>query len=129
LPVTVSSIHEAVMLVGVQRLRDWAALMLVSDSRHGDQPALSAAVGRARMCQRLAERLDIPAEAAFTVGLISAAAELLCQSRAELAPRLPLNREVTEALVAGTGPLGEVLSLLFMYESSDLPTLIAPPPA
>jgi EAL and modified HD-GYP domain-containing signal transduction protein len=127
LPVTVSSIHEAVMLLGVDRLRDWAALMLVSDLHHGDEPALTAAVTRARMCQKIAERLGIPAEAAFTVGLISAAAELLSQAPADLAPRLPLNDEVTEALVAGTGPLADLLSLVFEYESSDLPALITPP--
>jgi EAL and modified HD-GYP domain-containing signal transduction protein len=128
LPVTVSSIHEAVLLLGAERLRDWAALMLVSDLRHGDDPALSAAIGRARMCQKLAERMSIPAEPAFTVGLLSAAAELLRRPAAELTPTLPLNDEVAEALTAGTGPLGELLSLVYAYEASDLPALITPPP-
>jgi c-di-GMP-related signal transduction protein len=127
LPVKVSSVHEAVMLLGVDRLRDWAALMLVSDLHDGDEPALVAAVNRARMCQKMADRLNLPAEAAFTVGLISAAAEMLRQPPAELAPRLPLSHEVTEALVAGTGPLAELLSLVRLYESSDLPALITPP--
>jgi hypothetical protein len=31
-------------------------------------------------------------------------------------------------LTAGTGPLGELLSLVHMYEASDLPALITPPP-
>jgi EAL and modified HD-GYP domain-containing signal transduction protein len=79
------------------------------------------------MCQNLAERMDIPAEPAFTVGLISATAELLGQPAAELAPRLPLRHEVTEALTMGTGPLGELLSLVYAYEASDLPSLITPP--
>jgi EAL and modified HD-GYP domain-containing signal transduction protein len=127
LPVKVSSIHEALLLLGVDRMRDWAALMLVSDLHHSEEPALVAAVNRARMCQNIAERLGIPAEAAFTVGLVSAAAEMLRQSPAELAPRLSLSHEVTEALVAGTGPLAELLSLVFAYESSDLPALITPP--
>ncbi|HLL68673.1 MAG TPA: HDOD domain-containing protein [Micromonosporaceae bacterium] len=127
LPVQVSSVHEAVMLLGIERLRDWAALMLVSDLHHGDETGLSPAVRRARMCQNLAERLGVPPEPAYTVGLISAAAELLGEPAAELAPRLPLSYEVTEALVAGTGPLGELLSLVFAYESSDLPSLVAPP--
>jgi c-di-GMP-related signal transduction protein len=128
LPVDVSSIHEAVLLLGVDRVRDWTALMLVSDQRDGDEPALSAAMARARMCQKIAERLDLPAEAAFTVGLLSAAADLLSRSPAEMAPQLPLRADVADALAAGTGPLGELLSLVHMYEASDLPALITPPP-
>ena len=128
LPVNVSSIHEAVLLLGVERVRDWAALMLVSDQRDGDEPALAAATARARMCQKIAERLGVPAEAAFTVGLLSAAAELLRRSPEEMTPRLPLRDDVAEALTAGTGPLGELLSLVHMYEASDLPALITPPP-
>jgi EAL and modified HD-GYP domain-containing signal transduction protein len=133
LPVTVSSIHEAVLLLGVERLRDWAALMLVSDQsdrdrRPGAEPALSAAVGRARMCQKVAERMSLPGETAFTVGMLSAAADLLNRPTAELTPALPLNAEVATALTDGTGPLGELLSLVHAYEASDLPTLISPPP-
>jgi EAL and modified HD-GYP domain-containing signal transduction protein len=128
LPVTVASVHDAVTLLGVSRLRDWATLMLVSDLDDGDERQVSAAVTRARMCQNLAGRMDVPGEPAFTVGLISAVAELLGQPAAELAPRLSLNTEVTEALVAGTGPLGELLALVAAYEASELPELIAAPP-
>jgi EAL and modified HD-GYP domain-containing signal transduction protein len=128
LPVTVSSIHEAVLLLGVDRVRDWTALMLVSDQRDGDEPALSAALSRARMCQKVGERLRLPGEAAFTVGLLSAAGELMRRSPAEVAERLPLRAEVSEALTTGAGPLGDLLSLVRAYEASDLPTLINPPP-
>jgi hypothetical protein len=87
LPVKVSSVHEAVLLLGVDRLRDWATLMLVSDLDDPGTHQLSAAITRARMCQNIAGRMDLPPEAAFTVGLVSAVAELLGQGAAELAPR------------------------------------------
>jgi c-di-GMP-related signal transduction protein len=131
LPVKVSSVHEAVLLLGVDRLRDWAILMLVSDLDGAADPEgahqLSAVITRARMCQNIAGRMDLPPEAAFTVGLVSAVAELLGQGAAELVVRLSLSHEVTEALVAGTGPLGELLSLVAAYEASDLPLLLAAP--
>ena len=128
LPVNVSSIHEAVLLLGPERVRDWAALMLVSDLRDGDEPALAAAVARARMCQKIAQRLGVPPEPAFTVGLLSAIADLLRRPAADVAPRLPLSPEVAEALISGAGPLGELLSLVYAYEASDLPSLLTPPP-
>jgi EAL and modified HD-GYP domain-containing signal transduction protein len=127
LPVEVSSVHEAVALLGVGRLRDWATLMLLSDLDEGNPEPLAAAVTRARMCQNLAGRMDLPPEAAFTVGLISAAAELIGQSPADLAPRLSLTHDVSDALVLGEGPLGELLNLVHAYEASDLPMLVAAP--
>ncbi len=127
LPVKVSSVHEAVLLLGVDRLRDWATLMLVSDLDDPGAAQLSGAITRARMCQNIAERMEVPGEPAFTVGLISAVADLLGQRAAELATRLSLSHEVTDALVDGVGPLGELLSLVAAYEASDLPMLLAAP--
>jgi EAL and modified HD-GYP domain-containing signal transduction protein len=101
--------------------------MLVSDLDDPGTHQLSAAITRARMCQNIAARMDLPPEAAFTVGLISAVAELLGQPAADLAVRLSLSHEVTEALIAGIGPLGELLSLVGAYEASDLPMLLAAP--
>ena len=127
LPVEVSSVHEAVELLGVGRLRDWATLMLLSDLDEGNPEPLAAAVTRARMCQNLAQRMDLPPQAAFTVGLISAVAELIGQSPADLAPRLSLTQDVGDALILGDGPLGELLSLVHAYEASDLPMLVSAP--
>jgi EAL and modified HD-GYP domain-containing signal transduction protein len=127
LPVKVSSVHDAVLLLGVARLRDWATLMLVSDLDAGDEQPVSGAITRARMCRNLAERMGVPAEMAFTAGLVSAVAEILGQAPAELAARLSLNHEVTDALVAGTGRIGELLALVDAYEASDLPMLVAGP--
>jgi EAL and modified HD-GYP domain-containing signal transduction protein len=79
------------------------------------------------MCRNLAERMDVPAEMAFTAGLVSAVAEILGQPPAELAARLSLNHEVTDALVAGRGRIGELLALVEAYEASDLPMLVAGP--
>jgi len=127
LPVKVSSVHEATLLLGVDRLRDWATLMLVSDLDDPGTHQLSGVITRARMCQNIATRMSLPPEASFTVGLVSAVAEMLGQPAAELARRLSLSHEVTEALVDGTGPLGELLSLVAAYEASDLPMLLAAP--
>jgi EAL and modified HD-GYP domain-containing signal transduction protein len=127
LPVKVSSVHDAVMLLGHERLRDWATLMLVSDLQDGDEEQLEVAVTRARMCQNLAERMEVPGEAAFTAGLVSAVAEMLGQPAGELALRLSLNDEVTAAVVSGDGPIGELLALVSAYEASDIEALIDAP--
>lgn len=125
-PVTVSSVHDAALLLGPDRVRDWAALMLVSDRRGPEDPAAAAVLARARMSQKLGERMSLPADAAFTVGLVSAAAELLRRAPGDVAPQLPLNAELVDAITTGEGPLGALLALVRAYEASDLPALVNP---
>ncbi len=122
LPVEVSSVHEAVELLGVGRLRDWATLMLLSDLDEGNPEPLAAAATRARMCQNLAQRMDLPPQAAFTVGLISAVAELIGQSPADLAPR-PQPRPRTSATrsSSATARSANCCAWSHAYEASDLP--------
>ncbi|GAB7036226.1 MULTISPECIES: EAL and HDOD domain-containing protein [Catenuloplanes] len=123
LPVQVKSVQEAILLLGEDRLRDWTTLMLAGDTV-GDEEVLRqtpAGLGRARMAQNLARRLNLPADEAFVVGLVSTAAEALGTPTAELAPRLSLNAEITDALTDGTGALGNLLGLITAYEVIDPP--------
>ncbi|MBN1170818.1 MAG: HDOD domain-containing protein, partial [Micromonosporaceae bacterium] len=120
LPRKVSSVKDAVVMLGLTRIRQWVALMLVSDiaeSATNDQ--LETTMARARLCQTVADRLDLRGDTAFTVGLLSGIAELIGENVTDLVQRLPLTSEVTEALVHRTGRLGQVLSMVRAYEASD----------
>ena len=127
LPRRVSSVHGAVMMLGTVRIRQWVALMLVSDIAEASEEQLAAAMTRARLCQTLGERLDISGESAFTVGLLAGVAELISEPVAELAKRMPLTDEVHDALVHHKGRLGEVLAMVQAYEASDLAALQGAP--
>ena len=124
LPRKVSSVRDAVVMLGLSRIRQWVALMLVSDiAESASEDQLSTTMARARLCQIVADRLDLPGDAAFTVGLLAGIAELISEPIAELVQRLPLTGEVTDALVRGTGRLGQVLSMVRAYESTDVNAL------
>ncbi|GAB3850864.1 EAL and HDOD domain-containing protein [Dactylosporangium cerinum] len=56
LPQPVSSIFQAVVMLGIPQVRQWATLMMVADFADGDEAQLTDAVVRARMCQTVAER-------------------------------------------------------------------------
>jgi len=116
----VSSVFEAVVLLGMVQIRRWATLMLAVDVAEGNDEHLTEAVIRARMCQTLAERLGQPGHTAFTVGLLSAVRELLDVPAEELTERLPLTAEVASAILHGTGRLGEILAAVRAYESGRL---------
>jgi c-di-GMP-related signal transduction protein len=115
----VSSIREAAVLLGLPTIRQWVTLMLVSDLAEGTESQLVATMTRARMCQTVAQRLDISGDVAFSVGLLSGVAELIGQPPAELAQQLPLSEEVSAALADGVGRLGHVLKVVRDYENGD----------
>jgi EAL and modified HD-GYP domain-containing signal transduction protein len=119
----VASVRDAIILLGLRRVREWVALMLVSDVCEASEDQLANTMIRARLCQTVAEHLGLPGESGFTVGLLSGVADLLGEPVAEIADRLPLTPEVADALARGEGQLGEVLSTVRAYERVDLGAL------
>jgi EAL and modified HD-GYP domain-containing signal transduction protein len=119
----VGSIRDAIVLLGLHRVREWVALMVVSDVSEATEDQLAAVLIRARLCQTVADHLDLPPESGFTVGLLSGVAELIGQPIAEVAHHLPLTADVAAALIRGHGRLGEVLATVHSYEQVDLGAL------
>nr|WP_240942689.1 HDOD domain-containing protein [Planosporangium thailandense] len=122
----VSSVHEAVVMLGGRRIREWVTLMLVSDIAEAAEDQLSTTMARARLCQTIAPRLDASADSAFTVGLLWGVADVLGVPVADLVASLPLADDVVDALVNGAGSLGEVLSMVRGYEEADASVLTHP---
>jgi c-di-GMP-related signal transduction protein len=104
----ITSITQAAVLVGVDRLRQWLTLMSLADLV-GDEHHATAAVAHARFCQEIATGLGLPAGQAFTVGLLDAVCDLVGEGPAELVTHVPLTIELASALTARQGPLGGVL--------------------
>ena len=126
LPRRISSVREAVVLLGTTRIRQWVTLMLVSDIAEATDEQLSMTMARAKLCETLAPRLDASPESAFTVGLLWGVADVLGVPVADLVSRLPLTQDVADALVGRRGPLGEVLAMVEAYEQADGSVLAHP---
>lgn len=124
---TVTSIRDAVVVLGVRRVRDWVTLMVISDISQATQDQLATALIRARMCQTVADQRGLPSEPAFTVGLLSGVAELIAQPVTALVQNLPLAPDVSMALARREGPLGHILSTVHAYVSSDFAALDGAP--
>jgi c-di-GMP-related signal transduction protein len=114
----VSSIQQAAVLVGTNRLREWATLMAVSDLT-ADEHELSAVLTHARFCHQIARLRGLEADAGFTAGLLDAVSDLLGVTPASLASRLPLADDLHAALVEDRGPLGEVLAIARAYRAAS----------
>ncbi len=117
----VSSVHQAVMLLGTRRIREWVALMVLGNvASTADASQLAAAVARARMCQHLAERTEVAGDVAFTAGLLLGVADLLDTPVAEVVAGLPITDELAAALLRDEGRLAELIRAVLAYERADL---------
>ena len=123
----VSSVHEAMVLLGTKRLFQWLSLMAISDLMRLGEAHLVSTLGRARACQLLADRLRLNGASAFTVGVISGVSELLGMPLDELTSQLPLTEDVTATLLGTDGALGSVLRLAEDYQAARTPASIRLP--
>ena len=121
----VSSIRDAVVLVGLARLRAWMVLIAMG-SNTGHPERISSALVRARTCELTAGRITVAArpDSAFTVGLLHGVSEALGMPAEEFVAGLPaLADDLRAALIGEPGPLREVLDAVLGYEQGDLEAL------
>jgi EAL and modified HD-GYP domain-containing signal transduction protein len=112
----VSSIHEAVTLLGVNRIRQWVSLMVLTDVTGVDQETLTRLVTRARLCHTVTEWLGGPPDSGFVVGLVAGIAELMEEDVHDVVRRLPLDLSIAAAVVEHDGVLGQALDSVLAYE-------------
>jgi c-di-GMP-related signal transduction protein len=119
----VSSLRQAIVMLGLAHIRQWAILMVVDDVAEATETQLAEALTRARLCQNLAPKFGINPDAAFMAGLITAVAGLLGITSAAMAHQLSLTADIDAALERGIGPLGQLL--INAYERGDLAQVAA----
>ncbi|SDM19418.1 EAL and modified HD-GYP domain-containing signal transduction protein [Oryzisolibacter propanilivorax] len=118
----VTSLRQAVMLLGARKLFRWAALLLTAVRNSSTPPALGqTAVVRARLMELLARQLQAPEDGdeAFVIGLFSMLDQMLGLPLAEAVALLNLPLPVTDALLLRQGPLGRLLALAEACEHGD----------
>lgn len=115
----VSSIHQAIVLLGEEEVRRWFFILLLAQigSNKPRELLVNAAI-RARFGQNLAissGRAEI-ADQVFLMGLLSLLNVILGRPLAEILKHLPLALPIRDALLKGKGPLRIYLYMLLAYE-------------
>ncbi|NEX23729.1 HDOD domain-containing protein [Thiorhodococcus mannitoliphagus] len=117
----VESLREALVLVGLDRVRDWSSLILMGRMATGKPSELMiAGMLRAYMCEWLAERYwpEIR-DQMFVVGLLSIIDALLDSDMMSLLDNLCVSMPIKLALLDGEGPQGELLRRVIAYQEGD----------
>lgn len=117
----ITSIRQAVMLLGQERLQRWAALLMTAGVDGRPTLAGNMAVVRAKMMELLGRASLTPEEQeeAFLIGLFSLLDRMLGCSLAEALSMLGLDGAITEALLQGSGKYMDLLAMAIACEMDD----------
>ena len=119
----VSSVRQAVVMVGLKHIRQWAMLMVLDDVGGATEEHMLSVLTRARLCENIASWFGAAPDAAFMAGVISGVSHLLSIEPAAMAEQFPLAPQIVEALTGGSGRIGQVLCAVDSYENGQLGTL------
>ncbi|PLX47991.1 MAG: signal protein [Desulfobulbaceae bacterium] len=121
----INSIREAVVYVGLHRLRLWATLFIMAGLNPAAREVISTGLVRAQLCHLVTEELQSgEPESSYSVGLLSVLDAILNVPMKEVVKDLPFPAEMIDALVYRNGTYGANLKLAMAMEQghvSDVP--------
>lgn len=122
LPQRVSSIMQAMALLGEEKLKQWGALVAVTCLSE-DKPVELARIclARARFCELQDKWIKVQNRELdlFLLGLLSAIDALVDRPKSDILKDLSLVPEIKEALLGGSNALGKLLLIVIACERGD----------
>ncbi len=113
----VDTISRAVNFLGLEPLKIWSSVLLLSKIEGKPIELMKNSLTRGRMCQALAEREgDENISAFFMTGLLSLLTAYMDRPMEDIVTQLPLADEVANGLVTGEGKIGAALRTTVDYE-------------
>lgn len=122
----IESLKDAIILVGLNTIRNWATLILLGSINTGrPKELIKVAMIRARMCELLAEKQN-PAikPQMFIVGLLSVLDVIMEIPMANLLDHLALSAPIKFALLQQEGEHGALLQQTILYEQAQWEMLL-----
>jgi EAL and modified HD-GYP domain-containing signal transduction protein len=108
---------QAVMMLGIDFVSRWAALLVLSGNDDCPSGYLEAALQRARMSELIGASLHCSAQESYITGLLSTLDSVFNEPLDRLVEPLPLDIRFKRALLQREGALGAVLDCVLAYES------------
>ncbi len=115
----ISSILQAVTLLGEAELRKWLFLVAAIVSGRGHPELITLALVRARFAEQLEEEAGISSSLLFFLGLLSLMDSILELPLSEVTEHLAISPDVRSALLGSPGRLKDCLDLVIAYERGD----------
>jgi EAL and modified HD-GYP domain-containing signal transduction protein len=120
----IESLHEAVVRLGLERIKTMAMFLLLSRNDPIEAVQVRMLLNRAAMAARIAQRVrSIEPQTAFTLGLFSRLDAFEGLPMPQLLQGMPFSVPVQDALLERAGEMGKLLEVLDAHESGDLSRL------
>lgn len=120
LPKKINSVRQVVIYFGLQRLKNWASLMALTGIDGKPSELLQTGLVRARMCELLAVEGRLSgSDSYFMLGLFSILDALMDSTMEAILGKLPIAKELADALLNREGELGAVLSCCLACEQNN----------
>ena len=117
LPKRVDSIHQAIVFLGVQQIKQWASLLVLANIADKPSQLMAVALTRGRMCEKIGEIMGEKNKASlFTVGMFSLLDALMDSKLENILVDLPLAADVKAAILNHEGSMGRILHAVLAYE-------------
>lgn len=122
----INSIKEAVIFIGLSRLRIWATLFVMAGMHIKTREIITTGLVRAQLCHALTAELQSgEPDSGYIIGLLSILDAILNQPMQELVKDLPFPAEMTDALAYRSGPYGAHLNLALALEQGHAPDAVS----
>ncbi len=122
LRVEIRSIKQALVLLGENEVRKWAALVAMT-FMGSDKPAelILTSLSRARFCEIVATHVGLKKQSQdlFLMGMFSLLDAIVDRSREELLAELPISEQITSALLGEDSIFKDVLHMATSYECGN----------
>ena len=112
---------QAVMVLGIDLVSRWAALLVLAGNDDCPTGYLEAALQRARMAELIGNSFRCSAQEAYITGLLSTLDSVFNEPLDTLLEPLPIDIRFKRALLQHEGALGAVLDCVLDYESAEFP--------
>jgi len=107
---SISTISEAIVLLGLNELKRWALIVSLSGTLDVADELCRELLIRAKMCEHIAPQYNSESGLSFLVGILSGADALFSIPMEELSSHISLSDAVNTALVDRQGELGLMLN-------------------
>ena len=121
-----TTIHQAIMTLGLGQLRQWIYLLSASNadqkSDPGTQEFLKLSFLRANFCSELlkyAKDMPISVAEGYLLGMFSTLHHMIDAPQEEILAEVPVADEIKEALLTRKGRCGTLYQLILSYEAAD----------
>ncbi|WP_243431884.1 EAL and HDOD domain-containing protein [Aliamphritea spongicola] len=119
-PKEIESLSHAIALIGMNQVKKWATLFLLSGQSGKPAELTRMMLIRGRMCELLAEMLNYEAPINFfMVGLLSQLDAMMDMDLGYLMDQVPLRDDIKRAILTRENQMGAVLEEVASYERGE----------